>query len=129
MKRKDVRDEIIRAFRKYARLGLYDKSRNPIQTYRRIELICSSRRSKLDMLAVFDTLRILELTGEDEALHCIRTVYFSDPALRLGRLEMGRLVTKCSFELYCDERTVYRKLQNARDLFEQVREKVGLIDD
>ena len=61
MQKKNDRDDIIRTFRRFARMGFNDHNYNPIQTYKRIEMFCTSQRSKLDMLAVFDTLRLLRL--------------------------------------------------------------------
>ena len=129
MQKKNDRDDIIRTFRRFARIGFNDHNYNPIQTYKRIEMFCTSQRSKLDMLAVFDTLRLLRLSGEDEALLCVDRVYFSNPTQRLSRQEMARQIKKCSLELFCDERTVYRRLEAARELYAQVRSSIGLIDD
>ena len=129
MQRTNNRENIIRIFRKFASMGFYNHNYNPIQVYKKIDMFCISRRSKLDMLAVFDTLRLLTLLGEVDTVKCIEMVYFSNLTQRLSRQEMGRRISKCALELFRDERTVYRKLEYARDLFEQIRENVGLIDE
>ena len=129
MQRTNNRENIIRIFRKFASMGFYNHNYNPIQVYKKIDMFCISRRSKLDMLAVFDTLRLLTLLGEVDTVKCIEMVYFSNLTQRLSRQEMGRGISKCALELFRDERTVYRKLEYARDLFEQIRENVGLIDE
>ena len=125
----DKRNEIIRAFRKYARLGLLDSGLNPIQIYKKIEILCVSRRSRLDMFAVFDTLRLLELDGDDDTIDAIYAVYFEGKAYRLTKRESGRRVLDIAHEQYCDSRTIYRRLEKARALYEKVREKEGLILD
>ena len=128
-KTNEKRNEIIRAFRKYARLGLTQSGLNPIQIYKRIDILCVSRRNKLDMLAVFDTLRILELNGAYDTLDAIYSVYFDGKAYRLDKHERGRRVIALAKEQYCDGRTVYRRLEKARALYEKIHEREGLILD
>lgn len=125
----EKRNEIVRTFRKYARLGLVEASLNPIQIYKKIDVLCSSRRTKLDMLAVFDTLRLLTLAGEEETLLAVKSVYFAGKAHRLTKSERGRRVCDLATNQFCDDRTVYRRLRKARELYESVREKEGLILD
>ena len=129
MESNDKRNEIVRIFRRYARLGIDGGRLNPIQVYKKIDVLCSSRRSKLDMLAVFDTLRILELNGDTDTLIAIERVYFDGKAHRITKYELGSRVSALARDQYCDDRTIYRRLQKARDLFEKIREKEGLILD
>lgn len=129
MEKDEKRKETIRVFRKFARLGLDDERINPIQAYRRIDVLCSSRRAKLDMLAVYDALRLLNLGGEEKVYEAVRDVYFEDPGARLNKNEVSRRVARASIEYFCDERTVYRRLERARSLYSQLREKEGLIWD
>ena len=123
------RDEIVRIFRKYARLGLSDCNLNPIQIYKKIDVLCTSRRTKLDMLAVFDTIRLLSLKGDEETLLAIDKIYFAGKAHRLTKYERGRRVCDLASNQYCDDKTVYRRLKKARDVYEKVREREGLILD
>ena len=122
-------NEIIRIFRKYARLGLLECDLNPIQIYKKIDVLCVARRNKLDMLAVFDTLRLLELSGETEILEAIHEVYFEGRSYRLSRHEIGSRVCELASKQYCDGRTVYRRLEKARGIFESVRKREGLLLD
>ena len=71
MQKNDKRNEIIRAFRKFARLGLDNETLNPIQVYKKINIICVSRRSRLDMLAVYDTIRLCFLNGEMDIIDAV----------------------------------------------------------
>ena len=116
-----------RAFRKFARLGLNDVTANPAQAYKRIDVLCHARRTKLDMLAVYDTLRLLSLAGDDDTLAAIWDVYFSSEDYRFSKSETARHVRKCAQNNYCDERTVYRRLVKARSLYTHLREKEGLL--
>jgi len=129
MEKNDKRNEIIRVFRKYARIGLLDCTLNPIQTYKKIDMLCVSRRSRLDMLAVFDTLRLLELDGDHDTLNAVFGVYFEGRAYRLTKHETGQRVCEIAREQYCDGRTIYRRLERARALYERVREREGLLLD
>ena len=129
MVKSEKRDEIIRIFRKYARMGLADHRLNPIQAYKKIDLLCTSKRSKLDMFAVYDTLRLLVLDGDEETVDAVYRVYFSGKTHRLSGREISERVTRVASEQFCDDRTVYRKLERARALYERVREQEGLILD
>lgn len=123
------RNEIIRIFRKYARLYLTSCALNPIQIYKKIDVFCVSRRSKLDMLAVFYTLRLLELSDDTDTLIAIKRVYLDGKSHRLTKSELGRRVALLAQDQYCDDRTVYRRLEKARAIFKKVREREGLILD
>lgn len=63
MQKNDKRNEIIRVFRKFARFGLDSELLTPIQVYKKIDFLCASNRARLDMLAAYDTLRLLWLDG------------------------------------------------------------------
>ena len=125
----EKRNEIIRIFRKYARLGLTECTLNPIQIYKKIDVLCASHRSMLDMLAVYDTLRLLELNEDRDTLESIFVVYLDGRAHRLTKHEMGRRVSALASKCYCDERTVYRRLKKARELYAKIRKQEGLITD
>lgn len=123
------KNEIIRIFRKFARLGLANENLNPIQAYKKIEVLCISRRSRLDMLAVYDTLRLLALNGENEVIDAIFNVYFEGMVYRLTKQEKGARVLQLAQVQHCDNRTVYRRLEKARKLYIEVRKREGLIHD
>ena len=129
MNEKYTRNEIIRILRKFARLGLANEQLNPIQVYKKIEMLCISRRSRLDMLAVYDTLRLLMLNDEKEIIKAVFEVYFDGDSYRSTKQERGANVLRLANEQHCDDRTIYRRLERARALFERVREGEGLIND
>lgn len=129
MQTNEKRNEIIRSFRKFSRLGLNSHDRNPIQTYKKIEILCSSRRARIEMLSIYDTLRILCLNEETEIIEAVERVYFEGNAYRLTKHEISTRVLSLAHENHCDERTIYRRLERARNLFEKVREREGLITD
>ena len=129
MVKDDKRNEIIRIFRKYARLGLARERVNPIQKYKIIDACLLSRRSKLDMLAVSDLLRLLEIAGEDEILRAIEEIYFATAKQRISKKEISERVRRLAFECFCDERTIYRRLERAREMYEKIRAREGLFWD
>ena len=129
MENNDKRNEIIRTFRKFARLGLDSESLNPIQVYKKIDVLCYSRRARVDMLSVYDTLRLLWLDGDIDTIDSLRRVYFEGKAYRLTKYDISSRVLALATEKHCDERTIYRKLERARKLYEKIREREGLIND
>jgi hypothetical protein len=129
MPNNDKRNEIIRTFRKFARLGLDSDVLNPIQVYKKIDVLCVSRRSRLDMISVYDTLRLLWLDGENEIIDAIKRVYFDGKAYRLTKYDISARVLALATENHCDERTIYRRLERARVIYEKIREREGLISD
>lgn len=129
MQKADKRNEIIRVFRKFARLGLDFEGLSPIQVYKKIEILCVSKRARLDMHAVYDALRLLWLYGETETVNAIRRIYFEGKAYRLTKYDISARVLALATENHCDERTIYRRLERARDIYEKIRENEALLDD
>lgn len=129
MVKNERRNEIIRILRKYERLGLTNEGLNPLQVYKKIDVLCVSRRTKLDMLAVFDTLRALALQGDEQVVEALDKVYFAVPSCRLTKNEISRRVFCVAQEQHCDERTVYRRLEKARRIYEEIRAREGLLWD
>ena len=123
MQKENSTNEIIRVFRKFARLGLANENASPLRIYKKIEVLCPARRSRLDMLAVYDALRLLKLNGEDEVVEAVSKVYFEGMAYRLTKHEKGARVAHLANLRHCDERTVYRRLERARNLYEKIREQ------
>ena len=117
----ESKNDAIRAFRKYARLGLDRGGMDSLDIYERIRGASSSRSSALDMISVHDTMRILSAFGEEETAEAVREIYFKAWGRRPTRREIGQRVLRFSSEHYCDERTVYRRLELARKLYAAVR--------
>ncbi len=121
--------ETVRIFRRYARLCVGCERLNPIQMYARIEVLCASRKSRLNMLAVYELIRRLELYGEDETLGAFSAVYLADGSHRVSGADISYRVRLYAAEHFCDERTVYRRLERARGLYKSIREREGLLWD
>ncbi|MBQ4141577.1 MAG: hypothetical protein IJD70_09595 [Clostridia bacterium] len=121
MKKCRMDEAAMRAFRTYARLGLCG-SESALGIICRIRGICRDPAA-LDMLAVFDTMRLLELSGDDIALRAVEEVYFFAASRRLRANEITLRVRRLADELHCDDRTVYRHLKKARDIWHTLRAK------
>ncbi|MBQ8260570.1 MAG: hypothetical protein IJY97_13535 [Clostridia bacterium] len=119
MKKDIMTERAARAFRNYARLGLVG-SRSAIDTVCKIRGICSDSAA-LDMLAVFDTLRLLEFLGDMIALRAVRDIYFATAGSKPHSNEITLRIRRLADELHCDDRTVYRRLKKARDMWEYLR--------
>jgi hypothetical protein len=128
MEKSEQRNEIIRVFRKFARLGLDSERLNPAQIYKKIDVVCVSRRARLDMLAVYDTLRLLWLNDETEIMEALKCVYFSGKEYRLTKYDLSSRVLALANDNYCDERPIYRRLERASSLYLKIREREGLLD-
>ena len=127
MVKNEKRDEIIRIFRKFARIGLAYQELYPMQMYKRIDILCSSRRLKIEMISVFDTMRLLAVNGDNEIIEAVYEVYFKGVNCRLTQKEISERVYRIANEQHCDIRTVYRRLERARNIYLQVYEREGLL--
>ena len=110
------RDEAAYVFRKYARLGLDRRPLRPFEAYDVINGVCRSEEESLKLLAVYDTVRLLALTSP-EALLALRAVYFFDRGKRPLKNQTGHRVLRFASENHCDERTVYRRLREAKEMY------------
>lgn len=81
----------------------------------------------LDIYAVEKMLEILGANHKDHIIRSVEEVYFVAPKAPLKRGALTARVRRAAFTLYCDERTIYFHLREARRLFAYLR---GLrIDD
>ena len=112
---------IITAFRKYTRLGLAKRNLSPFDAYDRIRGVCRSKSDALDLLAVYDTLRLLRISGKYDVIKAVYAVYFDFLGRRPRKNEISNRVLRYAYENHCDERTVYRQLEYARKLYKMLR--------
>lgn len=114
---------VIRAFRNYSRLGLDSDELPPYLKYDRIRGVSRNEDDAASLLAVCDTLRILRLAGKRASLSAVRQVWMARCFSPIGKQEITMRVQKASFLLFCDERTVYRYLRNAADIYRAILEE------
>jgi hypothetical protein len=75
MKKDIMTEKAARAFRCYARLGLNNEC-SALDAMCKIRGICTDSAA-LDMLAVFDTLRLLEFLDDRISLRAVNDIYFA----------------------------------------------------
>ena len=109
-------DEAAYVFRKYARLGLDRSSLTPLEIYAVIRGVSKNERDALKLLAVYDTVRLLSLTSP-ETLEALRAVYFFDRGRTPLKNQISHRVLRFAGEHHLDERTVYRHLKKAKELY------------
>lgn len=110
---------IINVFIKYARLGLSSGKVDVFTVYDRIRGCCRSKAEARELLAVYDTVRFLNLTGNTESLRALSAVYFSLDR-RPRKSDISRRITRYACDYNCDERTVYRRLALAIKIYENI---------
>ena len=121
MKKSIMTEKASSAFRNYARLGL-TSSRSALDTVCKIRGICSDSTA-LDMLAVFDTMRLLDFLGDKIATRAVNDIYFATASKKLQANEITLRIRRLADEMHCDDRTVYRRLKKARDMWEFIRRR------
>lgn len=119
MKKDLSAERAVRAFRTYARLGLH-REESLLNIICRIRGICGDAAA-LDMIAVFDTLRLLEITGETLVLRAVKEMYLYPRAYKKTQFSLRLL--RVADEMHCDDRSIYRYLKKARDLWLALRQK------
>ncbi len=107
----------VSAFRKYARYG-YDKSGLDIFDICNIALGATvGKKQAAELVAVYQTLQALEYSHRAETAEAVRAVYFRYANRPLKKNEIAWRVRRFATEKYMDERTVYRRLREAKELF------------
>lgn len=110
-------DRAVAAFLRYARYGF---DRRQLCGFDMIDCIRGSTATTAEareMLAVYDTLRLLTYMGKREELRVVREVYFARQGRRLRRNDISLRIRRFAAENYFDDRTVYRRLAQVKKLF------------
>ena len=118
---KNDKATIISTFRKYSRLGLDNEHLSPFDVYDRIRGVCKTKSEALDLLAVYDTMRLLRISKKNEVIKAVYAVYFCGLGRKPKKNEISDRVLRHAMENYCDERTVYRQLEYARRVYKMLR--------
>lgn len=126
VKKDFIRDYATEAFRYYASIGkTFEEVKEEI--YRKAieeskKEVIEKKGELEDLLAVEETIK--QLVRERNGLEinkAIELVYFIAPEKELGRNEFSSRVLNAAQEIHCDERTVYRYLGKARNIFAENR--------
>ena len=106
----------------YARIGADTECNTPFEIGNRIKGACGSNKAlALELWAIYQMLFMLRLQNEADVLNAVYGIYFRPFYKSLSRAEMRNEISyrirRFAIENYIDERTVYRRLKRARDLF------------
>lgn len=113
---KPRRDDAATAFRKYARLGLDRGAIKTFEVYQRIRGVSKNDEEAAKLLGVYDAMRLLSLTDEESA-RAVRAVYFAERGKRPAKSQTSERILRFATENHLDERTVYRRLKSAKELY------------
>ena len=111
-----MRDRATRAFIKYARLGLDRRDFTSAELASRLRG-SFSELGVAELMTVYDTLRVLEALGKGESAEAVRAVYFRDRGRSPRKNDTTYAVLRFAAERHMDERTVWRRLNEARRLY------------
>ena len=116
----EERDKIIKTFHEFSKLKLATGRLDVFGTCDRIRGACGRNRTRAyDLMAVYDTLRLLKFSGNEDILRAINDVYFSlDKRRKPYKNEISMRVLRHAVEANCDERTVYRRQKRADAIYQ-----------
>ena len=112
-----IGDEAVRAFRKYARLCPESEHISYFDICKRIRGAIGNDCDAIKIMSVLDTLKFLEAIGNTDAANAVRDVYFHANGKTPRKNEISYRVRRFAFENHMDERTVWRRLSEAKALY------------
>lgn len=83
----------------------------------RLRGACRTEAAALRLLAVYDTLRFLRASGEAETAEAVKSVYMVDGRKAPGKNEISCRVRRFAEAHSMDDRTVWRRLSDAKTLY------------
>lgn len=110
-------DSVTRTFRKYARLCRDADEISYFELSERLRGCFSSEREAIKVLAVKDLFDMLIACGREETVDAIKAVYCADRGRTPRKNDISYRVRKFSIERHLDERTVYRKIEEAKRFY------------
>ena len=113
---KPRRDEAAYIFRRYARLGFDRMDISPFEAYGRMRGVSKNESDALKLLGVYDMMRLLSFS-DPESANAVRAVYFADRGKRPAKNQISERVLRFATDNHLDERTVYRRLKSAKELY------------
>ncbi|MBQ7293282.1 MAG: hypothetical protein IJW79_06040 [Clostridia bacterium] len=107
----------VSSFRKYARYRYDCLDFNIFEICETAKGGAANKSEAAELVAVYLTIQTLEFVGKTETANAIRAVYFRYANRPLKKNEISWRVRSFANEIYMDERTVYRHLKTAKELF------------
>ena len=110
-------DIAVRYFRRFAAICPDDERISYFSLCDRLRGACRTEAAALRLLAVKDTLQYLEATGSSDAAEAVRAVYMADGGRAPGKSEISCRVRRFAMSHNMDDRTVWRRLSEAKSLY------------
>ena len=110
-------DACVRAFRKYFRYSAGFENMTYFDVCERLRGACRNDDEAIRVLTVYDTLIALRAEGKNECADAVSFVYFARCSLLPRSNEISSRVRRFAAERSMDERTVYRRLSEAKELY------------
>lgn len=108
MRKDSTRDYIIAAFKLYAALGKPDRVK--------IEQSQLDNAVKQDLIAVHQTMNLLQSSGKDDICNAVEAVYFFNPTKDFKRNEISNRVLAYAHEHFTSDGIVWKWLKEARTI-------------
>ncbi|MBO4212576.1 MAG: hypothetical protein J5894_00500 [Clostridia bacterium] len=115
-----LRDSSTIAFRKYARLCRDADEISYFSLSARLKGCCKTEREALKILAVKDLFDMLRASGKSETVDAVKAAYFVDFGRTPRKSDVSDRVRKFAFEHNMDDRTVFRRIEEAKKLYENL---------
>ncbi len=110
------RDEAAHSFRKYARLGFDRGEIKPFEAYARMRGVSKNDGEAEKLLAVYDMMRLLAFSDPECAM-AVRAVYLVERGKQPRKNQISERILRFASDNHLDERTVYRRLKKAKELY------------
>ncbi len=114
MKKSNVRNYVVSAFRYYSRMG--EPSISEIAKLKHL-----TEAERLDLSAVAAMLDKLSSQGDITTIAAVREVYFIDAHEKYKRDDISKKVIRYSLNNYISDRTVWNYLDKAQKIFINIR--------
>lgn len=121
-----IGDRAVRAFISYGRLSPDAGELSYFDLCERLRGSMKDEVSALRMLAVYDTLRLLEADGKELSANAVRAVYLENPSRVMRKNEISFRVVKFAALNYMDVRTVWRRIAEAKELYLKLLEQQNI---
>ncbi len=126
MKKSDERRSFTNAFVSYSRLMRNTSALTPFEVYRRIEgALGNNHKTALDLWAAHECMLMLYALNDTDTIIAVKEIYLKPfakyPKRALKKNEISWRIRRFAAENFVDDRTVYRRLAKARNLWQKLR--------
>lgn len=122
VKKTDERIRITKALLIYSKLCIPAAYNDPFELAERIKGISGKNKElALDLWTLHECLLVWRITKKTDILKTLNEIYFKPKLSRPYAKEISSRILRYALDNYCDVRTVYRRLEEARKTFFLIR--------